>query len=126
MTALRGRTFPPPLELRLLAELAVLLLWLLEEVLVVLGRLLGLLLPAGLLELGVEALGLLPDGAAVPEGRLPLGVALLDGLLPLPGAALPLGLLLGLAVPEGALPLFGCEETGLFSAKTGSFPAGLS
>ena len=124
MTALRGRTFPPPLELRLLAELAVLLLWLLEEVLVVLGRLLGLPLPEGLLELGVEALGLLPEGAVVPEGRLPLGV-LLEGL-PLPGAALPLGLLLGLAVPEGALPLLGSEETGLFSAKTGSFSAGLS
>ena len=123
MTALRGRTFPPPLELLLVVELAELLL-LADEVLVVLGRLLGLLLPAGLLELGVEALGLLPEGAVVPEGRLPLGV-LLEGL-PLPGAALPLGLLLGLAVPEGALPLFGCEETGLFSAKTGSFPAGLS
>ena len=111
MTALRGRTFPPPLELRLLAELVVPLLWLLEDVLVVLGR----LLPEGLLLLGVEALGLLPDGAAVPEGRLPLG-ALLEGL-PLP---------LGLAVPEGVLLPLGCEETGLFSAKTGSFPAGLS
>ena len=115
MTALRGRTFPPPLELRLLAELVVPLLWLLEDVLVVLGRLLGLLLPEGLLLLGVEALGLLPDGAAVSEGRLPLG-ALLEGL----------PLLLGLAVPEGVLLPPGCEETGLFSAKTGSFPAGLS
>ena len=37
MTALRGRTLPPPLELRLLAELVVPLLWLLEDVLVVLG-----------------------------------------------------------------------------------------
>lgn len=114
MTALRGRTFPPPLELRLLAELVVPLLWLLEDVLVVLGRLLGLLL-------GVEALGLLPDGAAVPEGRLPLG-ELLEGLLLLGLAPL----VEGLVVPEGASPLFGCEETGLLSAKTGSFPAGLS
>lgn len=80
--------------------------------------------------LGVEALGLLPDGAAVPEGRLPLGVALLDGLLLLPGAALPLGLLLGAVPLVGLLALGvlaeGCEVTGLFSAKTGSFPAGFS
>ena len=75
---------------------------------------LGRLLPEGLLVLGVEALGLLPDGAAVPEGRLPLGVPL-EGLL-----------LLGLVVLEGVLQPPGCEETGLFSAKTGSLSTGLS
>ena len=129
MTALRGRMFPPPLlVLRLLDVLAVLLrlpwgtlvapgcaLEFVVEGLLPLGaaepleRLLGQPLPDGLLVLGVEALGLLPEGAAVPEGRLPLG-ALLEGL----------ALGEGLALPEG------CEVWGLFSAKTGSFPAGFS
>ena len=116
MTALRGRIFPPPLVLRLAAELVELLLA--DEVLLVLGRLPGL----PLLE------GLLPDGAAVPEGRLPLGVPL-EGL-PLPGAALLLGLPLGTVPLVGLLALGvlaeGSEVTGLFSANTGSFPAGLS
>ena len=107
---LRGRTFPLPLELRLLAEPEELLLWLLLEVLVVLGRLPGLLLPEGRLVLGEEALGLLLEGAVVPEGRLPLELAL------------PV---VGVALPEG-VSLLGCEETGLFSAKTGSFTAGFS
>lgn len=75
----------------------------------------------GLLALGVEALGLLPEGAAVLEGRLPLG-ELLEGLLLL--GVFPL--VVGLALVEGLALLEGCEVMGLFSAKTGSFPAGLS
>ena len=109
MTALRGRMFPPPLALRLFAELAELLLWLVDDVVLVLGRLPGLLLPAGRLALGEEVLGLPLEGAAVPEGRLPLG-------LPLPaGFAEEVGL-----SPEGDV------ATGLFSATTGSFTAGFS
>ena len=111
--------FPPPLVLRLLAALVEVLLWLLEEVLVVLGRALEL----------VE--GFVPPlGVAEPVGLLlPLGAVLLEGLLPL-GAALPLGLLLGAVPLVGLLApgvlAEGSEVTGLFSANTGSVLAGRS
>lgn len=117
MTALRGRTFPPPLVLLLFAVLAE-ALWLLGEVLLVLGCPLGLLLPEGLL-LGAEPLGLLPEGVAVPDGRLLPGVLL---------AGFPLGfaVLVGLVLVDGPPLPEGCAVTGLFSAKTGSFTAGFS
>ena len=119
ITALRGRMLPPPLVLRLLAALVEVLLWLVDDVLVVLGRVPELVL------------GLVPLlGVAEPVGLLlPLGAVLLEGLLPL-GAALPLGLLLGVVPLVGLLALGvfaeGSEVTGLFSANTGSVLAGRS
>ena len=111
--------FPPPLVLRLLAALVEVLLWLVDDVLVVLGR------DPELVE------GLAPLlGVAEPVGLLLLlGAVLLEGLLPL-GAALPLGLLLGAVPPLGLLAVGvlaeGSEVTGLFSASTGSVLAGRS
>ena len=112
---------PPPLVLRLLAVLVEVLLWLFDDVLVVLGRVPELVLVLGLVPLlGVaELVGLL-----LPPGAVPL-----EGLLPL-GAALPLGLLLGVVPLVGLLAsrvlVEGPEVVGLFSANTGSVLAGRS
>ena len=113
---------PPPLVLRLLAALVEVLLWLVDDVLVVLGRVPEPELVLGLVPLlGVaELVGLL-----LPPGAVPL-----DGLLPPPGVALPDGLALGTVPPLGwfVAGVFadGCALTGLFSANTGSVLAGLS
>ena len=119
MTALRGRTLElPPL---LLAVLPLELLW--EEV-VLLGF--ALVVVEGCVAAGVRA-----DGLAEPDGRLLLGALLagfplLLGLLPLAGFPFGFVLLVGLALAEGSPLPEGCAETGLFSAKTGSFTAGFS
>ena len=105
--------------LRLLAALVEVPLWIVDDVLVVLGRVPELVLGLAPL-LGVaESVGLL----------LPLGTELLDGLLPLPGVVLPEGLALGTVPPLGLFVagVFadGCVLTGLFSANTGSVWVGL-
>ena len=99
---------PPPLVLRPLAALVEVLLRLVDDVLVVLGR------------VPEPVLGLVPL----------LGVAELVGLL-LPPGAVPLdGLALGTVPPLGwfVAGVFadGCALTGLFSANTGSVLAGRS
>ena len=118
MTALRGRIFPPPPVLRLLAAEVAVVLRLADDVLVVLGRVPEL----------VEGFAPLLGVAELVGLLLPLGLVLLDGLLP--GAVLPLGLLLGAAPLVGLLALGvlaeGSVVTGLFSANTGSVLAGRS
>lgn len=111
---------PPPLVLRPLAALVEVLLRLVDDVLVVLGRVpepvLGLVPLLGVAEL---------VGLLLPPGAVPL-----DGLLPPPGVALPDGLALGTVPPPGwfVAGVFadGCALTGLFSANTGSVLAGRS
>lgn len=111
---------PPPLVLRPLAVLVEVLLWLVDDVLVVLGRVpelvLGLVPFPGVAEL---------VGLLLPPGAVPL-----DGLLPPPGVAMPDGLALGTVPPLGwfVAGVFadGCALTGLFSANTGSVLAGRS